>query len=62
MDFRSGTTQKKIFIMMKPKPLLIRADKIATVHNSVFHKRTGILPSDLFNQVEVALKKFLNIT
>lgn len=44
------------------KTSLIRADKIATVHNSVFHKRIGLLPSDLFNQVEVALKKSLNIT
>ena len=44
------------------KTSLIRADKIATVHNSVFHRRIGTLPSDLFNQVEVALKKSLNIT
>ncbi len=44
------------------KTSLIRADKIATVHNSVFYKGMGILPSDLFNQVEVALKKSLNIT
>ncbi|MTJ55470.1 type II toxin-antitoxin system PemK/MazF family toxin [Anabaena sp. UHCC 0253] len=44
------------------KTSLIRADKIATVHNSVFHKKLGILPSDLFNLVEIALKKSLNIT
>ncbi|MFY7884631.1 MAG: type II toxin-antitoxin system PemK/MazF family toxin [Dolichospermum sp.] len=44
------------------KTSLIRADKIATVHNSVFHKRIGTLPSDLFNQLEVALKQSLNIT
>jgi mRNA interferase MazF len=44
------------------KTSLIMADKIATVHNSVFHKKLGILPSDLFKQVEIALKKSLNIT
>ncbi|WP_217359453.1 type II toxin-antitoxin system PemK/MazF family toxin [Anabaena sp. UHCC 0204] len=44
------------------KTSLIRADKIATVHNSVFHKKLGILPSYLFNLVEIALKKSLNIT
>jgi mRNA interferase MazF len=56
------TGLKKTSLIRSEKTSLIRSDKIATVHNSVFHKRTGILPSDLFNQVEVALKKFLNIT
>ncbi|MBD2445238.1 type II toxin-antitoxin system PemK/MazF family toxin [Dolichospermum sp. FACHB-1091] len=47
---------------MTKKISLIKSDKIATVNNSVLHKKLGILPSDLFNQVEVALKKSLNIT
>ena len=46
---------------MTKKISLIKSDKIATVNNSVLHKKLGILPSDLFNQVEVALKKSLNI-
>jgi mRNA interferase MazF len=44
------------------KTSLIRAEKIATVSTSVFHKKIGILPSDLFVSVKQALKKSLNIS
>lgn len=40
---------------------LIRADKIATVHESVFQKQLGTLPSDIQVLVQAALKKALNI-
>ena len=41
---------------------LIRADKIATVHESVFQKQLGILPSNILILVQKALKKALNIS
>ena len=44
------------------KTSLIRSDKIATVHESVFQKRLGILPSDILILVQKALKKALNIS
>ncbi|MCL1464049.1 type II toxin-antitoxin system PemK/MazF family toxin [Argonema galeatum] len=44
------------------KQSLIRADKIATVNESVFQKRLEILPSDLETLVKEALKKSLNIS
>jgi mRNA-degrading endonuclease toxin of MazEF toxin-antitoxin module len=40
---------------------VIRTDKIATVNQSVFQQKLGILPSDILNQVQTALKKSLNI-
>jgi mRNA interferase MazF len=43
------------------KTSVIRADKIATVHQSIFQKQLGILPSDLVAQVETALSKALNL-
>lgn len=43
------------------KTSVIRADKIATVNQSVFQQKLGILPSDILNQVQTALKKSLNI-
>lgn len=43
------------------KTSLIRADKIATVSNSVFHKKIGDLPSEIFVLVQEAVKKSLNI-
>ncbi|MBD0265932.1 MAG: type II toxin-antitoxin system PemK/MazF family toxin, partial [Tolypothrix sp. Co-bin9] len=44
------------------KTSLIRADKIATVNESVFQRQLGILPSDIFTLVQAALKKSLNIS
>ncbi|MDB9372275.1 type II toxin-antitoxin system PemK/MazF family toxin [Nodularia sphaerocarpa] len=41
---------------------LIRADKIATVNESVFQRQLGSLPSDMFTLVQTALKCALNIT
>ncbi|WP_306343380.1 MULTISPECIES: type II toxin-antitoxin system PemK/MazF family toxin [Microcystis] len=43
------------------KTSVIRTDKIATVNQSVFQQKLGILPSDILNQVQTALKKSLNI-
>jgi mRNA interferase MazF len=43
------------------KSSIIRADKIATVHQSVFQMRLGTLPSDQIPVVEAALKNALNI-
>ncbi|MCU0516726.1 MAG: type II toxin-antitoxin system PemK/MazF family toxin [Oscillatoria sp. Prado101] len=43
------------------KASLIRADKIATVHKSVFQKQLGILPADIRVRVQEALKKALGI-
>lgn len=44
------------------KASLIKAEKIATVHESVFHKQLGSLPSDLVERSQVALKKALKLT
>jgi mRNA interferase MazF len=44
------------------KTSLIRADKIATVNESVFQRQLGILPSDILTLVQAALKKSLNIS
>ena len=43
------------------KKSLIRAEKIAVVHKSVFRKKLGKLPIDLIEEVEQALKRALNI-
>ncbi|WP_341529737.1 type II toxin-antitoxin system PemK/MazF family toxin [Nostoc sp. UHCC 0302] len=43
------------------KTSLIRADKIATVNESVFERQLGNLPSDILTLVQEALKKSLNI-
>lgn len=43
------------------KQSLIRADKIATVSESVFQKRLGILPPDIQMLVQEALKKALGV-
>lgn len=44
------------------KTSLIRADKIATVNESVFHRQLGTLPSNMLTVVQTALKHSLNIT
>jgi mRNA interferase MazF len=43
------------------KSSLIRADKIATVNEVVFQRKLGILSSELTEQVNLALKKSLNL-
>ena len=43
------------------KTSLIRADKIATVNESVFHQNIGALPTDILESVQEALKQSLNI-
>jgi mRNA interferase MazF len=43
------------------KTSLIRADKIATVNEFVFHKKLGLLSINLMNKVNSALKKSLNL-
>jgi mRNA interferase MazF len=43
------------------KSSIIRADKIATVHQSIFQMRLGTLPSDQTPLVKIALKNALNI-
>ena len=43
------------------KSSVIRADKIATVHQSIFQKHLGILPLDQIQSVETALKRALNL-
>ena len=41
------------------KTSVIRAEKIAVVHESVFQRKLGILPQDMIIQVQDALKKAL---
>ncbi|NEP83670.1 MAG: type II toxin-antitoxin system PemK/MazF family toxin [Okeania sp. SIO3B3] len=43
------------------KTSLIRADKIATVSNSVFHKKIGYLPSETLVLVQESVKISLSI-
>ena len=43
------------------KSSLLRAEKIATAHQSTFQKQLGSLPSDLSKQVQIVLKQALNL-
>ncbi|MBD2627838.1 type II toxin-antitoxin system PemK/MazF family toxin [Trichormus variabilis] len=43
------------------KSSLIRCDKIATVNQSIFQKRLGILSSQLMGKVNLALRISLNL-
>lgn len=43
------------------KTSLVRADKIATVSQSVFQQKLGVLPANILSLVYEALKKALNI-
>lgn len=43
------------------KTSLIRADKIATVNESVFERKLGVLPLDIQALVDAAIKNALNI-
>jgi mRNA interferase MazF len=44
------------------KTSLLRADKIATAHQSTFQRQLGTLPSDFSSQLKIALTKALNLT
>ena len=44
------------------KTSVLKAEKIAVIHESIFHKRIGKLPSDLSALAQVALKNALLIT
>ncbi|BAU13684.1 putative plasmid maintenance toxin/cell growth inhibitor [Leptolyngbya sp. NIES-3755] len=44
------------------KSSVLRTEKIATVHESIFHKKLGTLPPDLAQQVEITLKKTLKLS
>ena len=54
-DARFGQTGLK-------KSSVIKAEKIAVIHESVFQKRLGDLPLDLIGKCQAALKKALLIT
>ena len=43
------------------KTSLIRADKIATVNDTVFQRKLGSLSSELVEQVNLALRRSLNL-
>ena len=43
------------------KTSLLKAEKVAVVHNSVFKKKLGSLPKDIMVKAEEALKKALLI-
>jgi len=44
------------------KTSLLKAEKVAVVHESVFQRKLGALPSDLKAQVQEALKRALLIS
>lgn len=43
------------------KASLLRTEKIATVHESVFQRQLGDLPPDLLQQTQKALRRTLNL-
>jgi mRNA-degrading endonuclease toxin of MazEF toxin-antitoxin module len=43
------------------KTSVLRADKIATAHQSIFQRQLGELPKDLQQHVQVALREALNL-
>lgn len=43
------------------KTSLLKAEKIAVIHQSVLHRKLGVLPSDIMRQVEKALKLALQL-
>jgi mRNA interferase MazF len=67
----TGTLSKNWVLMAETHPefsqtglkksSVIRADKIATVHQSIFQAHLGKLPSDQIPSVETALKNALNL-
>lgn len=56
-----GDTHSEFLQTGLKKTSLIRADKIATVNQTVFQRQLGVLPSDLAVWVQEALKIALNI-
>ena len=40
---------------------LVKAEKIAVIHNSILTRKLGTLPKHLMNQVDAALKKALKV-
>ncbi|MDV2990439.1 MAG: hypothetical protein N4J56_000093 [Chroococcidiopsis sp. SAG 2025] len=44
------------------KTSVIRTEKIATVHESVFQRKLGVLPSNLIRLVQETIKKALNLS
>jgi mRNA interferase MazF len=44
------------------KSSILKAEKIAVIHETVFQRKLGILPEDLLTQAQEALKKALLIT
>jgi mRNA interferase MazF len=44
------------------KSSLLKAEKIAVVHESVLQRKLGVLPADIMVQAEEALKRALHIT
>jgi mRNA interferase MazF len=40
---------------------VLKAEKIAAVHESLFQRKLGELPSDIMSQMQEALKKALHI-
>ncbi len=43
------------------KTSLLKAEKIAVVHESVFQKRLGSMPADIMERIATALKQALHI-
>lgn len=43
------------------KSSVLKAEKLAVIHESIFQKRIGSLPADLVTQTQVALTKALSI-
>ncbi|PSB09438.1 MazF family transcriptional regulator [filamentous cyanobacterium CCP2] len=43
------------------KTSLLRTEKIATIHESVFQRQLGDLPPDLLHQTQKALRRTLNL-
>ena len=68
----AGTLRKTWVLIEEQYPLfsrsglkktsLLKAEKIAVVHESIFQKKLGSLPSDLLTQVQEALKRALLIS
>jgi len=44
------------------KASLLRTEKIATAHQSIFQKKLGNLPLDLLQPVEIAVKRALRLS
>lgn len=56
------TTHPKFVQTGLLKTSLLRADKIATAHQSTFQRQLGTLPSDFQPKLQVTIKQTLNLT